>query len=161
MTSRSIAVLNSPPTPFNYTIQVTPGSAIITQGQNTTAAVTLTMTSGVPENVTLSYGVTPPNPTITVSFNPVSGFPTYSASMKITTSPSSQTGTFTVTARAVSNTGVAHNTTFTLTLNPSSPIVSPPPPNYFLPALIGTVAALSVLIAFVVLTRLRKRRQLG
>ena len=161
MTSRSITVLNPPPTPFNYTIQVTPGSATLTQGRNTTATVTLSLTSGAPENVTLSYAATPPNPTITLSFNTTSGFPTYSASLKITTFGSSQTGTFTVTVRAVSNTGVAHNTTFTLTLNPSSPTVLPPPPNYFLPALIGTVAALSVLIALVALTKLRKRKPLG
>ncbi len=138
-----------------------PGSATLTQGRNTTATVTLSLTSGTPENVTLSYAATPPNPTITLSFNTTSGFPTYSASLKITTFGSSQTGTFTVTVRAVSNTGVAHNTTFTLTLNPSSPTVLPPPPNYFLPALIGTVAALSVLIALVALTKLRKRKPLG
>ena len=161
MTSRSLTILNPPPTPFNYTIQVIPGSATIIQSQNTTTTVTLSLTSGAPENVTLSSAVTPSSSTIRVSFNSTSGFPTYSASMKIISSPSTPSGNYTVTVRAVSTTGVAHNATFTLTLNPSSPIVSPPPPNYFLPALIGTVAALSVLIAFVALTRLRKRLQLG
>ena len=161
MTSRSLTILNPPPTPFNYTIQVIPGSATIIQSQNTTTTVTLSLTSGAPENVTLSSAVTPSSSTIRVSFNATSGFPTYSASMKIISSPSTPSGNYTVTVRAVSTTGVAHNATFTLTLNPSSPIVSPPPPNYFLPALIGTVAALSVLIAFVALTRLRKRLQLG
>ncbi len=161
MTSRNITVLNPPPTPFNYTIQVIPGSATITQGQNTTATVTLSLTSGASENVTLSYAATPPNPTIGVSLIPTSGFPTYSASLKITTFGSSQTGTFTVTVRAVSSTGVGHNTTFTLILNPSSPTVVPPLPNYLVPAIIGTVAILSVLIVFVVLTRFRKRKPSG
>ncbi len=122
LTSQNVTVLNPPPVPFNYGIQVTPSNATIVQGKTGNATVNLSLlTSGASENVTLTSTISPYDPTIRVSFNgsaSTSGFPSYSASMKITTSPSSPNRTYTLTVAALSSTGVAHNATFTFTLKP-------------------------------------------
>ncbi len=157
LVSQAVTVLNPPPVPFNYTLQMTPPSAKIVRGQTTNATVNLTLTSGVSENVTLSSTVFPNDPSIIVSFNgsaSKSGFPSYSASMKITTS-SAPNGTYTVTVIALSSTGVAHNATFLLTLTPLPPVCN----GYGCgPSILGYIIYGAIIFAFVMTVVLVYRR---
>ncbi len=158
-TTGNVTVLNPPPVPFDYTLSVTPGNATTVLGQDITATVSLALTFGAPENVTLSSTISPYDASIRVSFNgsaSTSGFPSYSASMKITTSPSTPNGTYTVTVIALSSTGVAHNASFALTLSSLPPICACAP-FYFGPLIIGTVVFASVITIFVVYRRGRKK----
>ncbi len=122
------------------------------------ANVTLSLVSGIGENVTLSSDVYP-SQAISVSFTPASGLPTYSATMNLTSGASAGMGNYTVTVIAVSSTGVAHNATLVLVVK------SPPPsdssvqtPNYLLFVTAGLVAAIGVIATYVLVRRARGKR---
>ncbi len=163
-TSGSVTVLSLPPIPFDYQI-ATSANVTIFAGQSTTVLLSLSLTSGTAENVTLSILFSPLDPIVRVSLpNVTTGFPPFPARLSITTTPSSfcspapclPSKTYTITIRAVSNTGVDHSATFSLTLKPTPP--EPPPTNYTLFVIIGITAAVSALTVLLILRRRRERR---
>ncbi|MCL0036591.1 hypothetical protein M1N47_04210, partial [Dehalococcoidia bacterium] len=63
--------------PFDFTLTVLPTAATITQGEETTAIVSVALLEGIPEEVTLSYALPEGVAGITVTFDPIAGEPTF------------------------------------------------------------------------------------
>jgi aminopeptidase S len=111
------AVSSSAPAP-DFTISASPTSASVTQGSSTTDSITITPQNGFSGAVSLSATGLPAG--VTASFNPstTNGSPTTST-LTLTASSTATTGTATVTITGVSG-SLAHTTTVSLTVNPTS-----------------------------------------
>ena len=99
--------------PFDFMVSVDPTSGSVQQGGNVQATVTVTLTSGATQSVSLSASGLPSG--ATAGFNPSSGNPTFTSTMTISTSASTPTGTYPVTITGTGG-GKSHSATYTLTV---------------------------------------------
>lgn len=76
-------------TPFDFSVSASPSSDTVTQGNNATTTVTVTLISGNSQTVSLFSSGCPTN--ALCSFNPSSGIPTYNSEFKVQTA--TQNGT--------------------------------------------------------------------
>jgi len=110
---------------FDFTVDATPTSQIINQGQSVTYGVTTSLTSGTGQTVTLSIEGLPAATTYT--FSPSSGTPTYASTLTVQTSSTTPTGAFTLTIKG-SGAGTTRSKTVTLQVNPApTPTQTPSP----------------------------------
>ena len=120
---------------FDFTVDASPTSRTANQGQSVTYGVTVSITSGIGQTVTLSIEGLPADTTYT--FNPSSGTPAYASTLTVQTSSTTPTGTFTLTIKG-SGGGITRSKTATLQVNPaatptptptptSTPTSTPPP----------------------------------
>jgi len=110
--------------PFDFSVSVSPNSGSVQQGNSITSSITVSLSSGSPQTVSLSASGMPS--ASSASFNPSSENPTFTSTMIVTTSSATPTGTYTVTVTA-SGGGLTRTTTYALTVTSSSP---PPPTSY-------------------------------
>lgn len=150
--TKQLTVKNPSQAPFNYTMSITPNSTTLTQGESAAAVLRLSVVSGTPENVTLTFTVSPADPTIQGILNTTSGFPPYTASISIRTTISTPPGTYAIAVKGLGGNVVAHNATFILTITTKTP-TGPQTPNY---AFITAVGA-TVILALMILYRAQKR----
>ncbi len=153
-TARTVDIKPVPPIPFNYTLTITPSALTLIQGLWGAVTITVTLTSGTAENVTLSPVVSPSS-SIEAVLARTSGFPTYSSTLNITST--TQTGNYTITVMAISSTGVAHNATFLLTVKHLPPPICNCPLLYLGPVA-AIAAAIGIPAIFVFFRRSRKKR---
>jgi hypothetical protein len=83
------------PPPFDFSISVEPSSLTIRQGESATYRVTVTSLSESTQRVSLSLSGY--HETMSYSFNPSSGNPTFTSTLTITTSTSTPVGDYTLT----------------------------------------------------------------
>lgn len=110
---------------FDFTMGVSPDSATITQGESTTATVTVTKIGDPAVTVTLTKSVTPPTSSVTVTLNPTSGTPepSFTSTMTATTTASTPAGTYTIIIEGTGG-GMTHSAEFRLVVNPNDYTVS-------------------------------------
>jgi VCBS repeat-containing protein len=109
----------------SFTVDASPASQIVNQGQSATYGVTVSLASGTGQTVTLSIEGLPADTAYT--FNPSSGTPTYASTLMVQTSSTTPTGTFTLTIKG-SGGGISRSKTVTLQVNPAAtPTVTPTP----------------------------------
>ena len=106
--------------PFDFSLSVSPASGSVQQGNSIAQPITVLLTSGSPELVSLSASGSPSG--TSASFSQSSGNPTFTSTMTISTSSTTPTGTYTIMVNA-SGGGLTRTTTYTLT-------VTPPPSSY-------------------------------
>lgn len=106
--------------PFDFSISASPSSRIVTAGASTTYTVTVTLTGGTAETVSLSYSGCPSHTSCT--FSPSQGNPTFISTLTVSTSTITPTGTHTLTITATGG-GKTHSCSVQLTVNPPSPPV--------------------------------------
>jgi hypothetical protein len=97
---------------FDFSVKVSPTSDSVAKGTSKTAAVTVSVASGISQPVALSSTVKPAATGLSVGFNPTSGNPNYTSTMTISTTTSTPVGTYTVTITGTSGT-ITHNATAT------------------------------------------------
>ncbi len=102
--------VNAPPAP-DYTLSISPSSKAITQGESAVFDITVTSLNGWSNPVTLTVSGLPSGATASLSSNPVT--PTATSTLTITTTPSVQTGQFTIVVEGTSGTKI-HTTFATL-----------------------------------------------
>jgi hypothetical protein len=117
--------------PFDFSISPSPSNQTITAGQSATYSVQVGLMSGTPHVVSLTVAGCPSG--ATCSFNPLSGSPTLTSTLTITTAPSVTPSTYPLTITATDG-SVAHHANLILT------ILSPPPPFTFSLSNSGNVA---------------------
>src|SRR5207247_10921926 len=111
-------------TGFDYRITTSTSNTDIAAGLTTIIGVNITITSGTPENVSLTAEVAPSSPTVHASLNVSNGSPTFHATLSVTTETTSlcdpsQTSLcnlissflYTITIIGVIRTRVTHNST--------------------------------------------------
>ncbi|MCL0097943.1 S8 family serine peptidase, partial [Dehalococcoidia bacterium] len=122
---RTIAyTLTVEPLPFDFSLAVEPTAATITQGEEVTATVTVTLEAGgIPpdilniEEVLLTAEIPEGVAGITVTFEPAAGEPTFESAMSIATATDATVGVHEITITGTSATGGLERTaTFTLTV---------------------------------------------
>ena len=84
-----------PPPPFDFAVEPTLGSQSVKAGETATFTINVRLISGTAEAVTLSLIGNPDYSTYT--FNPSSGNPSFSSSLRISTSTSTPPGTYALT----------------------------------------------------------------
>jgi len=105
---------------FDFTVSVNPTSLTIQQGASGQATVTVTLTSGTTQSVSLTASGLPSG--ATASFNPSSGNPTFQSTLTITVGASTLTGSYTVTITGTNSTpSISRSTTLSLTVTSSPP----------------------------------------
>jgi len=107
--------VSPPPPPFDFTLGISPSSGSVQQGGSVSATVTVTLTSGSTQTVTLTTSGLPSEAYAT--FNPSSGYPTFTSTFAISTSTTTPTGTFYITIIG-SGGGLTRTATYTLTVTP-------------------------------------------
>jgi len=107
--------VSSPPPTFDFTLGISPSSGSAQQGGSASATVTVTLTSGSTQTVTLSTSGLPSGAYAT--FNPSSGYPTFTSTFTVSTSTTTPTGTFYITIIG-STPSLTRTTTYTLTVTP-------------------------------------------
>jgi len=100
---------------FEFSLSNSSGIAT-TQGGSGLNTVTVALTGGTTQTVTLSASGLPSG--ASASFNPTSGNPTFTSTCTISTLSSTLAGSYTVTVTGTGG-GKTRTTTFTLTVNPS------------------------------------------
>jgi hypothetical protein len=105
----------SPPPQFDFTVGVSPSSGSVQQGGSVSSTVTVTLTSGSTQTVSLTTSGLPSGAYAT--FNPSSGYPTFTSTCTISTSTTTPTGTFYITIIG-SGGGLTRTATYTLTVTP-------------------------------------------
>src|ERR1700674_1373711 len=103
-------VVQAPPPP-DYSLSASPSSQTVTQGNGTNYTVSITPSAGFAGAVTLSAGGLPSGAAATFSPNPTST----SATMSVTTSPTTPFGTYTLTITGVSG-SLSHTTSVNLVI---------------------------------------------
>ena len=83
---------------FEYSVSISPTSKTLSLGDSGTFTVTVTLTSGNPETVSLSVNGLPGD--FQQSFSQASGNPTFTSTLTVDTSSSTSTGTYTLTVNA-------------------------------------------------------------
>jgi len=101
--------------PFDFNVGVSPSSGSVQQGGSVSATVTVTLTSGSPQTVSLTASGLPSDAYPT--FSPSSGYPTFTSTFTISTSTTTPTGTFYITIIG-SGGGLTRTTTYALTVIP-------------------------------------------
>lgn len=103
--------------PFDFSVDASPVSLTIWQGDTATSTITTTLVSGSPQTVSLSgdWWGTPPSG-VNASFSLSSGTPTYDSVLTFTTTQDASTGTFTYRVTA-ENDGLSRTKDITLTIN--------------------------------------------
>jgi len=91
------------------------GGIWVSQGGSGSNIITVTLTSGTTQTVTLSASGVPYG--ASASFNPSSGNPTFNSTCTVSTSSSTPTGSYMINVNGTGG-GLTCNTTFTLTVNP-------------------------------------------
>jgi len=104
-----------PPPQFDFTVEVSPSSGSVQQGGSVSVTVTVTLTSGSTQTVTLTTSGLPSGAYAT--FNPSSGYPTFTSTFAISTSTTTPTGTFYITIVG-SGGGLTRTATYALTVIP-------------------------------------------
>ena len=96
------------------------GSIALNQGLSGSNTITITLSQGIPEpiNLTCTGGI-PSGASCT--FDPVSGLPTFTSTLTISTAPSTPTGSYTITVTAT-GTGLTRTNQFLLTVEPGSSV---------------------------------------
>jgi len=112
---RSESFQATAPPPFDFTVGVSPSSGSVQQGGSVSATVTVTLTSGSTQTVSLTTSGLPSGAYAT--FNPSSGYPTFTSTVTISTSTTTPTGTFYITITG-SGGGLTRTATYTLTVTP-------------------------------------------
>jgi len=118
---RSESFQATAPPQFDFTVGVSPSSGSVQQGGSVSATVTVTLVSGSTQTVSLTTSGLPSGASAT--FNPSSGYPTFTSTFTISTSSTTPTGTFYITIRG-SGGGLTRTATYTLTVIP--PVNQPP-----------------------------------
>jgi hypothetical protein len=106
----------SAPPPPDFTIAAAPSSQTVIVGSSTSYTATVSPLNGFNGTVTLSHGVLPSGVTLTFLPTAISGG-SGSSTVKVTTSPSTPVGTYTITLTGVSG-KLTHSTTVQLTVAP-------------------------------------------
>jgi hypothetical protein len=112
---RSESFQATAPPQFGFTVGVSPSSGSAQQGGSVSATVTVTLTSGPTQTVSLTTSGLPSGAYAT--FNPSSGYPTFTSTITISTSTTTPTGTFYITIIG-SGGGLTRTATYALTVNP-------------------------------------------
>jgi hypothetical protein len=99
--------------PFDFSISLSPAQQTITPGGSTTLTVTVGLVSGTSERVTLTVSGAPNG--VSASLSPMSGTPSFSSILSITTTPSVTPGEYTLTITGTAGTR-SHPATFILTI---------------------------------------------
>jgi hypothetical protein len=108
----------------DFTVDVTPASASISQGESTTFTIDV-KTVGFPYTSVVSLKATPPaDKEITTSVTPDSSYLNFSATMIVTTSSNTPTGTYVISIAASGSDGISHHALVTLSVGSSSFSVS-------------------------------------
>ena len=104
----------------DFTVTATPGSTAVSQGESATFTIHV-QTAGSPYTSVVSLTVTPPaGKEITASVTPDSSYLNFSATMIVTTSSNTPTGTYVISIAASGSDGISHQTIVTLTVGSSS-----------------------------------------
>ncbi|TCO53639.1 glycosyl hydrolase family 18 protein [Actinocrispum wychmicini] len=107
------------PTPGNdFSLSVNPGSAAVNPGGSTSATVATAVTSGSAQSVALTVSGTPTG--VNASVSPGSVTAGGSASLSISTTSAAPPGIYALNIHGAATSG-SHDTTFTLTINGSTP----------------------------------------
>ncbi|MCL0048239.1 hypothetical protein M1N20_02170, partial [Dehalococcoidia bacterium] len=107
--------------PFDFTLTVLPTAATITQGEETTAIVSVALLEGITEEVTLSYALPEGVAGITVTFDPIAGEPTFGSTTTIAAAADATVGEHAITITGTGVGGLVRTTTFTLTVEEAPP----------------------------------------
>jgi len=129
----------TPPPQFGFTVGVSPSSGSVQQGRSVSATVTVTLTSGSPQTVSLTTSGLPPGASAT--FNPSSGYPTFTSTVTISTSTTTPTGTFYITITG-SGGDLTRTATYTLTVTAPNFSISASPSS--LPIQLGSSASSTI-----------------
>jgi len=114
--SSSVTLIVS--TGFDFSFN-NPVGIVVSPGGSGSTTVTATLVSGSTQSVSLSVSGLPSG--ASASFNPQSGYPTFSTALTVATSSSTPTGSYTLTATGTGgNPTVSHTTTLSLTVKQSS-----------------------------------------
>jgi streptogramin lyase len=106
--------------PYVFHLSASPTSKTVNIGGTATYAVTVSLIGGNPLPTQLSLAGIPPNSE--ASFSPLSGSPTFTSTLTVTTTSNTQTGTYNMVVRAISG-GQNETAAIALTVQ-----VAPPPP---------------------------------
>jgi len=109
-----ILIVQEQAPPFEYSVSISPTSRTLSLGDTGSFTVTVTLTSGDPETVSLSLNGLPGD--IQHSFSQASGTPTFTSTLTVDTSGSTSIGTYTFTVNA-NAAGQVKTATATLTVN--------------------------------------------
>jgi len=104
---------NAPPPSFDFTVSVFPASGSVSKGNSISTTVTVTLTSGTPQSVSLTQTGCPPSSTC--GFVPSSGTPTYASTFAVVTTNPTPTGVYPIIIRGTSG-AIIKNATYTLTV---------------------------------------------
>ncbi|HEU5271459.1 MAG TPA: fibronectin type III domain-containing protein [Jatrophihabitans sp.] len=107
----------APPPPDDFSIAAAPTTLSVTAGQNGTSTISTAVTSGNPQNVTLSSSGAPAG--VTVAFNPTSVTAGQSSTATIATSSSTPAGDYPITITGT-GTSATHGISITLTVTAAS-----------------------------------------
>jgi len=111
------------PPPIDYTITLTQSSATIIQGESASSTISITLTSGVASQITLSAIGQPQG--VEISFNPPLGIPPFNSVMNIKVSQNTPPGIYTITIIAKGG-GVTKTVPYTLIIREyRAPIITP------------------------------------
>jgi len=102
--------------PFNYSLTITPPVDTVKAGFSAYPQLKLEIAGGEPESVTLSISGLPTGASAT--FLPPTCLPPCNSTLRITTSESTPSGTYSVTITGVSHGGLTKIATYTLTITP-------------------------------------------
>ena len=103
--------------PFDFSVSASPSSLTIWQGDTGTSTISVTLTSGMPQTVSLSgawVGTAPSG--VTPNLSPSSGTPTYDSVLTFTTTQGATVGTFTYRVTGQSD-DLSRTRDITLTIN--------------------------------------------
>jgi hypothetical protein len=104
---------HSPMNPFDFTLDISPTGGTVIQGQNIQTSVSLSLSKGSPEQVTLSASGGPSG--ATYDFSPSIGSPDFTSTLTITIPNSVPTDAYTVTVTA-SGGGKTYSNTYTISV---------------------------------------------
>jgi hypothetical protein len=96
---------------FDFSVSASPSSRTVTRGSSTTYDVTVALSSGLTQLVSLSVSGLPSG--ASSSFSPASGYPSFTSTLTVSTAISTSAGTYTLTITG-SGGGKTHQTTVQL-----------------------------------------------
>ena len=141
--------------PMDYTITLVQSSATIIQGESISSTITLTLTSGVASQITLSAIGQPPG--VEISFNPPMGIPPFNSVMNIKVSQNTPPGIYTITIIAKGG-GITKTIPYTLTVREyRAPLITP----ITIVATVGIAVIAAYLIWKYPIKSLRSRGKMG
>jgi PGF-pre-PGF domain-containing protein len=108
----------------DFSISVSPTSGSVIQGKSTSTTISVISIEGFAETVSLTASGLPSGAVAT--FSPLSGMPSFTSTMTISTSPTTPVGTYIITITGTGG-GKTHSTTYSLTVTEA---VVPPIPDF-------------------------------